>query len=417
MTARPRPARMPRALAISLVRFAIGLAVYGTAALAYRYGLGRTGRPPLAAVVAVTALVAVLLWLARARIDQLADRLAFGSAGRGYQAVRGLLARMATSLPVDEVVPRLAEAAGRTAHSPRAEVRLWLDDGQRWSQVWPAPAPPSPAQLTVSVQHRGEQVGEIEVDASGDSVSPFDRRLLDQLAAPAGLALSTVRLTYALRARSDELERVTAALHASRARLLDAQRVEQRRLQAEVDDQVMPHLDAAARAVAAGAAAADRYEPPRLDAAGIAAGRALDALRLIARGVFPPRLADAGLADSVQSWQQRRGVAVRVAATGDQGLLHSRPDLEASLYFSVVTALGALADKAARDLAVDLRVTADAADVRISGRGAAAVNPDAVVAVRDRIEAFDGTLQFDDDGTSVSFVARVPIADAVVVAP
>ena len=76
---------------------------------------------------------------------------------------------MATTLPVDEVVPALAETAGRTVHSPRAEVRLNMSDGDAWSQVWPPRAaadesPGTPETIEVEVRHGGTEVGEIQVD-------------------------------------------------------------------------------------------------------------------------------------------------------------------------------------------------------------------------------------------------------------
>ena len=110
--------------------------------------------------------------------------------------------------PVDEVVPALAETAGRTMHSTRAEVRLLMSDGDSWSQVWPQRAVADGSQMTVGVRHGGTDVGEIEVDVADPDESDRDRGLLDDLARPAGLALSTVRLTVELRRRAADLEEV-----------------------------------------------------------------------------------------------------------------------------------------------------------------------------------------------------------------
>jgi len=55
-------------------------------------------------------------------------------------------------------------------------------------------------------------VGEIEIAAGAAPLTPLDRRLLDELAGPAGVALSTVRLTVDLRRREAQLTDLTQAL-------------------------------------------------------------------------------------------------------------------------------------------------------------------------------------------------------------
>jgi len=171
-------------------------------------------------VVTATVLVAGLLSLTSRPITMLADRLSFGERADSHRLMRELLARMSDTLPVGEVVPRLAEAAGRTAHSDRAEVRVWLPGGEKWSQVWPSPIRPRTDSLTIGVRHGGDVLGEIEVAMNRAEQSAFDRRLLEELAGPAGAALSTVRVTYELAQRAADLERLTLALQQSRQRLV-----------------------------------------------------------------------------------------------------------------------------------------------------------------------------------------------------
>ena len=48
------------------------------------------------------------------------------------------------------------------------------------------------------IVHQGDQVGEIDLQADPDAPSgSLDRSVLESIAGPAGLALSTVRLTLA----------------------------------------------------------------------------------------------------------------------------------------------------------------------------------------------------------------------------
>ena len=93
-------------------------------------------------------------------------------------------------------------------------------------------------------------MGEIDVDLRDADLSGRDRRLLDDLVGPAGLALSTVRLTVELRRRAAELEQVTAALAVSTERIADARRVQIERMRGDIRQRVLPHLDRAQRRIA-----------------------------------------------------------------------------------------------------------------------------------------------------------------------
>ena len=422
-------------------RFVIALAVYGAAELLSSAVFGAAARMPLWMVLLATAVVAWLFWLTGGPIRRLVDHVVLGERAGGYEAGRALLRRMSTTLPVDEVAPALAETAGRTMHSNRAEVRLLMSDGDSWSQVWPQRAVADGAQVTVGVRHGGSDVGELEVDLVDPDESERDRGLLADLARPAGLALSTVRLTVELRRRAVDLEAVTAALVRSNLRILDARRTELARLAVEMDQRVLPHLDRAESALDA-----ELLERPdfaaRLDAARGDVAAALDALRVLARGIYPPRLADAGLDVSLEGWQQRSGIVFDLTMRGDQGALHGVPAVESSLYFVVVTALGALSAEPRPTVVVDVddaEVRAEVtgvlnAGVRTAGRRTGGVLTDsdsdsdfgsgsgdpvadnmAMQAVRDRVDAFAGRAELTADpagpGAGSVLHVRIPLID------
>ena len=154
-------------------RFVVALAVFAAAELLATRVLSSADRMPLWLVLVATAVVATLFWLIREPLDRLVDRVLLGERAGGYEAGRLLLQRMSSTLPVDEIVPALAETAGRTMHSTRAEVRLLLSDGDPWSQVWPARAVADGSPVRVGVRHAGTAVGEIEVDiADPDEIEP-----------------------------------------------------------------------------------------------------------------------------------------------------------------------------------------------------------------------------------------------------
>jgi signal transduction histidine kinase len=230
-------------------------------------------------------------------------------------------------------------------------------------------------------------IGAIEVDLPADDVGAAQRRVLDELAAPAGLALSTVRLTVDLRRHVAELERANTALRASRDRLRTARRDERRRLRSEVDHHVVRHLTDAVRALGAA--------PAPADARGVAAfhcEQALDELRLIARGIYPSRLGEAGLLVSLDGWLERARTHADITSDGELRALHENPELEACMYFCAVTALDALATAGASALAAVIAERNAVVTLEVSGTGGAEPAGDALTALRDRIEAFDGEL-------------------------
>jgi hypothetical protein len=389
-------------------RLAVAALVYSLLAFAWRHQVASPARWPLWVVVAATVLVAGLLSVTSRPITILADRLSFGERADSQRLMRELLARMSDTLPVGEVVPRLAEAAGRTAHSDRAEVRVWLPGGEEWSQVWPSPGRPRTDSLTIGVRHGGDALGEIEVAINRAEQSAFDRRLLEELAGPAGLALSTVRLTHELAQRAADLERLTLRLQQSRQRLVDARRHEQQRLQHEVADRVIRHMASASDAVAkvrAGAAGTSS-----LSSAETELGRALDRLRVLSRGIYPPTLSDSGLAVSLADWPVSTGVPAAVRVDG-ANQLRDKPELEACIYFCVVTALGALADRGADRLSATVCIESGAVNFRVSASCHTDISPAEVLTIRDRVEAFDGSLLEVSAGSpQTAIAASVPLA-------
>ena len=390
-------------------RLAVAVVGYSLLAFAWRHLSAGPARWPLWVVVTATALVAGLLSMADRPITILADRLSFGERADSQQLMRELLARMSDTLPVGEVVPRLAEAAGRTAHSDRAEVRVWLPGGEEWSQVWPSPVRPRTDSLTIGVRHGGDALGEIEVAIAEQSA--FDRRLLERLAGPAGLALSTVRLTYELRQRAADLERLTLALHQSRQRLLDARRDERNRLRRELADRVIRHMANASDAVASVRAGADSTSSLELSSAETELGTALDRLRVLSRGLYPPTLNESGLAMSLAAWPVSTGVPTAIQVDGADQLLRDRPELEACIYFCVVTVLGALADRGVDRLSATVRIESDAVSFRVSANCQTDISAAEVLAIRDRVEAFDGSLLEISTGSPQSAIAAtIPLA-------
>jgi hypothetical protein len=372
-----------RAALATAARFGLAAAVYGCFALALQ--LSRPGaRPPLVGIVLVTAAVAAVLWWARGPIDRLAVRVAFGRQAQGVAALDDVLRRMSDSLPIEDVLPRLARALGRDRQ--RAEVQLWLADGSRRVDVWPPEAAGADAAVHVDVVHAGTAIGELGVGVDGAAMSPFDRRLLDELAGAAGVAMSTLRLTFELQRREAQLMEINRHIAASSDRMRAAREVQQRRMRAEVTGVVLPHIDAAAEACRTGDGGAGREQ----------AQIALDRLRRISRGIYPPRLVEDGAVASLHGWLDMAGRTASVKT--EQPLGELDPDVAAGVYFIAVTLIEALD-------ATEV-VLRRAAEVELVVHGDGMVDPDLVTLAQDRAEAFGGQLQLVPPA---SVICRVPV--------
>jgi signal transduction histidine kinase len=187
---------------------------------------------------------------------------------------------------------------------------------------------------TVSaVRHQGQLLGAISITKRrGEAASETDRRLLAQLAGQAGLVLHNAKL-------SSDLQRRLEELLASRQRLVRAQDEARRRLERDLHDGAQQQLIALNMKLG-------RLEPHLRDADEEArraleglredVDSALDSIRSISRGIYPPLLADRGLAAALRSHVRTAPLPVTVESTlGRRG---SR-EVEVGAYFSALEAL------------------------------------------------------------------------------
>ena len=373
-----------------VARLGIALAVLIPLGVLDALAVGGTRRPSLAAVVALTVVLAALVWSVSGPIERWAYHRVHGAEADTYLTMHQLLTRMSTTLDIDEVVGRLAETVVQTTRSTRAEVSVALDGGQAWTRVWPERADPEATNhVSRQIRHLGEHVGDLRLDGASGATAD---RALDGIAAPAGLALSTVRLTHALRRRRDQLDRRTVELRRSRERLLEVDAEQRRRLRAEIDARVRSHLRAAA-------AAAD---PER---AADELSTALDALRRLARGVFPPRLPDDGVLVSLQDWSAERGLTLE--ADGSDEMLRADPEAARCFYFCAVAAVDAAPEGAPAALSIELTEDAAALVLRVVSDDSPRGTPMQIGG--DRAAAFDGTFVAGSVDGTLTITCRIPL--------
>jgi signal transduction histidine kinase len=187
-------------------------------------------------------------------------------------------------------------------------------------------------------------------------------------------------------------------LRSSRTRIVEAVQRERRRLEQDLHDGAQQRLMAIqikvriAEQLAPDGDLAELLEEIDADAA-----RAVDELRMLARGIYPPVLRDFGPADALRAVATGRPLAVRVI---DRGIGRTSDPIEAAVYFCACEAIQNAAKHAGADASVTVTLGRHHRTVEFTvdddGIGFLA-DPDArsmgLTGMRDRVEAVGGRLE------------------------
>ena len=395
-----------------------GLAAFVTAAysaivVGIGAAVGDVGQLKLPLSLTATAVVAIAFQPVRGRVQRFANELVYGEQVTPYEVITGFSHRMTGALSIEEVLPRMAEAAAKGVGGVRSRVRLFLPGGGEEQVVWPPGADDDLFDRTVAVVHQGGVVGDISVaKAPGDHISDNEDKLLSDLAAQAGLAMRNLRLTGELQARLEELR-------ASRQRIVAAQDQERRRMERDIHDGAQQQL--VSMAVKLGLAKRLVAEDPEKAAEILEELRtenheALETLRDLARGIFPPLLVEKGPVFALEAHIQKLGLGAEVDA-GVVADTRFDPEVEAAVYFCIREALQN-ASKHAPGAAVKVRLRLEDGWLHLavtdSGPG---FDPQHVVMgsgvqnMADRLEAVGGSLRLSSaPGRGTSVTGQVPAA-------
>lgn len=397
---------------ISLVYVAI---VVGIGAL---FGRGDRADPLLS--ILATAVVALAFQPVRERVKRFANRLVYGERATPYEVMTDFSHRIAGTLSVDEVLPQMAEAAARGVGASWSRVRVFLPGGTERSVTWPERSGISYApSRTIAIVHQGEPAGEISVaKPSGEPITPAEDHLLEDLAAQAGLALRNVRLTLELQEKLDQIAAHAEQLAASRQRLVTARDAQRRQLERDIREGAQGQLLAIeAKLGEAAALVGDDTDSAieLLDALGEEANVALEGLRDLARGIFPPLLADQGVRAALEAHVRKIGATVHLESSPEFGSARFDADTEACAYFCCVQAIQNVRRHAGDALAVvRLSVEDDTVVFEVADEGAgfdAAATPAGMGLriMQDRVGALEGTLEIrSKPGEGTRVIGRIP---------
>lgn len=289
--------------------------------------------------IAATAVVAVAFEPVRHRAQGWANRLVLGTRATPYQVLADLTERLSKGEPGDGLLGRMAARLGEGTGAERATIWLGSDGSGTVGASWPDEASPGPAPdletaHVFPVSHDSDVVGAFElVKPRGSTLTKAERSLVTSLAGSVGAVLGYQRLNDSLKQKAIELAQ-------SRARLVDAQDAERRRLEVDLNEGAQQMLLALkvkidlARSMAAGHHADDLES--LLSGLSDGTQEALDEVRDLAQGIYPPVLESDGLAAAVSGLAA--GSPVEVSVDSD-GIGRYPPDVEAAVYFDVSEAV------------------------------------------------------------------------------
>jgi signal transduction histidine kinase len=384
---------------------------------------GYVGGPLLNAAAALA--IAVLFQPLRRRAQLFANRLVYGRRATPYQALSDFAGDMAGQLDLTEAVDKMVSVLAGATGADRAEAWIRVGPQLRPAGVWPHGSSSSAAialgpdgglpafegaSRAVAVQHGGELLGALSLQKPrNEPLTSTEDELLHHLASQVGLVLRNAALTAELRATIDELR-------ASRRRLVEAQDAERRKIERNLHDGAQQQLIALTIQLglleeSAGDPAAVRQLAPAIKD-GLRA--ALGDLRDLARGIYPPLLADQGLVPALEAQARKASLPVEIEA---DGVGRYPQDTEAAVYFCALEALQNITKYAGASRAtVGLSCSGGSLQFIVTDDGAGfdtatARHGSGLQGMADRLAALGGSLRISSQpghGTTLSGALPVP---------
>jgi len=248
------------------------------------------------------------------------------------QLTRGGVAKLIIGLGSRGQTGELGPVPARTLHDPSVVVGYWKPEEGQFADVdgreVAVPNDGDRSRKATLLELGGEPLAVIIHDAAVDD----DPRLLTAATAAVSMAMENEQLHALVLAQLDEVR-------ASRARIVTAQDDERRRLERDLHDGAQQNLVALKIKVGLAEMLVEK-DPARaklmLAELKVDTDEALQNLRDLARGVYPPLLADKGLVAALESQARKATVPVEVVANA---VGRYPQEVEAAVYFCCLEAL------------------------------------------------------------------------------
>jgi signal transduction histidine kinase len=366
-----------------------------------------------------TGLVAVLFQPLRERLQRGVNRLMYGERDEPYAVISRMGQRLEATVAPDAVLHTIVETVRESLklpyvalaliHEGEGQIAAEAGDTETRGQADTQPRSASSSRsrlVCLPLTYQNEPVGQLLLAprAPDESFSAADRRLLDDLARQAGIAVHAVRLTR-------DLQR-------SRERLITAREEERRRLRRDLHDGLGPQL-ASLRLTLAAALELLRHD---VDAAerllqelAIHTQAAIADIRRVVYDLRPPALDDLGLVLALREQAAHYSQAgLQITIDAPEQLPPLPAAVEVAAYRIVQEALTNVVRHAqARTCTVCLRL-GDALDVEIRDDGVG-LPPGGrtgvgLTSMRERTAELGGMCQIESvPGQGTCIHARLPL--------
>lgn len=356
----------------------------------------------------VTGLIAVVFQPLRERLQRSVNRWMYGERDDPYTVLHTLGQRLESTLAPEAVLFAIVETLGQALKLPYVAIEF-ASEGADSSITYGKAASPSPALTALPLVYQNERVGTLVLTprAPGEIFSEADTKLLDDFARQTSVAVHAARLT--------------AALQASRERLVTAQEEERRRIRRDLHDGLGPQLAALAM-LAETAREYAHTDPSRTNALlhemATQTQTALHDIRRLVYNLRPPSLDELGLVGALCAYAARFGAG----ADPDLEVRVQAPEILPPLPAAVEVAAYRIAQEALANVAkhanarhARLQITYDEVLTLVIQDDGAGVPPEysrgiGLTSMRERAEELGGTFtigRLETGGTCIT--AHLPL--------
>jgi signal transduction histidine kinase len=377
------------------------------------------GGPGLFLPIVATGAVALLFEPIRTRLQRWANRLVYGDRATPQEVLSRVTARLSDTAGgngTQDLARLLAEGTG----AERVVVWSRSHDGLRPEAIHPLDRSDAVETVPVdglvdgeftesrAVLHQGVLYGALSITkARNDPITPDDRELLSDVAAGAGLLLRNISLNRELEERAEEVR-------ASRRRLIAAQDAERHRLERDLHDGAQQQVVALKVKLGIARTIAEREGTDeiaaRVSALAEETQQAVDALRAVAHGIYPPLLEAEGLESALRAVERTSSIPLVLDV---EGITRYPRSIEETVYFSVLDTVERARMSGAREVEARLAGVDGELLIEVGLDGVTEID---LTAVSDRIDASGGMLRIDQTDGGTALTARLPVLDSTVLA-
>jgi signal transduction histidine kinase len=454
-TARRHSGRLVTSAVAALILTALVVVVYVVVVVGFDRA-PRHGERLIVLLTLVAGAIVAAIWQPARRRCQVVARRLLQEHRLGSRRPLGVFGeRLSRAIPMEELLLQLAESLRESLrlssvevwsgtrellrrtvaipHREPVELALTPDEssvvaragvsGPAWAAVWlpSVIGGREDAQLRVApLVHADQLMGllVVERDPAEQPFSQAEEEELAELGRRAGLALHNVVLDSALQASLEDLREQAEQLRESRNRVVLAGDAERRRLERDLHDGAQQRL--VGLNIKLGLLRRLYEQQPAevarlIDELGNELHEALDELRDLAHGIYPPLLRDSGLAVALAAAARRSSVATEIDANG---IGRFEPDTEAAVYFCCLEALQNAAKYAGDGTRTQVRIWEEEGallfEVADDGAG---FQPErlrkgaGLANMEDRLGALGGSLRVGSEpGQGTRVGGRIPIA-------